>query len=137
MAKRPDRAAVVQEPIGLVSEDENPQFVDGGPNGALLRLELPADTSLEAIGRDYADAVEAGGWRMITIQCIESNLTDSVRIGGRKWLDDFEASLSIEIREPLNQGDGTAVAVSLAAPFHNSDGERPDDTEPTSDCDWK
>lgn len=59
MAKRPEGATVVQAPVGLVSEDENIQFADGGDNGALLQLPFPADTSLEALGRDYADTVEA------------------------------------------------------------------------------
>lgn len=137
MAKRPDGATVVQEPIGLVSERENPQYLDGGPNGALLQLQLPADASLEEIGRDYAGSVEGDGWQTITIQCIESRQTDSVRIGGRKWLDDFEASLSIEINEPLKPGDDTHVSVSLSAPFHTSNGERPDDAESVNNCDWK
>ncbi len=137
MAKRPDGATVVQEPIGLVSERENPQYLDGGPNGALLQLQFPDDASLEVIGRNLARSIEDDGWQTITIQCIESSPTDNVRIGGRKWLDDFEASLSIEINEPLKPGDGTDVSVSLRAPFHTSNGDRPGDAELVNDCDWK
>ncbi|MCG8322982.1 MAG: hypothetical protein MI921_26005, partial [Cytophagales bacterium] len=122
---------VTQEPVGIVSESPNIQLADGGDNGVLAELEIPGGNR-DKLVMQYVDQLVSDGWSEVAVSCRHDTSSEPTTVVyGRKWTG-YETAAIVSIVDNASFVD---VRVVLRAPFHNSDGQRPnEDTPPDLDC---